>query len=158
MVNQVLVKALADARELSQLRLRGAAQALERVLPAGGVLLSAKLGHKASVQLRWPGVLVELDEAIGQTLTATPAADMFDQRPHAAELLTSRAKGRPVLSTVFVTPNGSRLRACIDAAAVVKVYSVKTRELLAISEPGQPAVLRANFQPLRLQDLSPRYQ
>lgn len=155
-----MTKALAAARQLAHRRLCGGARALESVLPIGGVLLSAKLARQVpvQVQLRWPGVLVELDAATGQVLNETPAADMFDLRPQAAGLLTSKANGRPVLSTVFYAPSGSRLRACIDAAGVVAVYSVKTKDLLAISEPGQPTELHASFQPLKPQDLSPRYQ
>lgn len=152
-------KAMDAAREVAEQRLQRGARALQGVVPVDGVLLSVKGTRKAAtvVQLVWPGVLRELDSS-GELITQVSAADMFDLCPQAAELITSKGKGRPVLSILFTSAQGSQLRASMDAAGVMCVHSVRTKELLAVSEPGQPTKLRADFQPLKPEDLRPRIQ
>lgn len=159
MNTDAVAKAIQAAREIAEQRLQRGARALQSVVPADGVLLSVKGTRKAAtvVQLMWPGVLRELDSS-GELIAQVPAADMFDLHPQSAELITSKAKGRPVLATLFISAQGSQLRASMDAAGVVCVHSVRTKELLAVSEPGEPTKLRADFQPLKPEDLRPRIQ
>jgi len=156
MSSDAMTKAIESARQVAEQRLRWGARALQNVVPANAVLLSTKGARKAAtfVELVWPGILRELDSS-GELIAQVPAADMFDMCPQAAELITNKAKGRPVLSTLFTSAQGSQLRACMDAAGVVCVHSVRTKELLAVSEPGEPFTLRAGFQPLKPEDLRP---
>ena len=83
---------------------------------------------------------------------------MHDLRPEAAALLMAKAQGRPVLHIECVTPLGSVLLAAMDAAGIVYVRSKRTKELLAISEAGEPAKLRADFYALKPEDLRPVFR
>lgn len=159
MNTDAVAKAIQAAREMAEQRLRWGARALQNVVPANAVLLSTKGARKAAtfVELVWPGTLRELDSS-GELIAQVSAADMFDMCPQAAELITSKAKGRPVLATLFTSAQGSQLRTSMDAAGVVCVHSVRTKDLLAVSEPGEPTKLRADFQPLKPEDLRPRIQ
>lgn len=154
MSQETMNKAIYAAQQAAQQRLLWCADALERACP-GGVLHSVKVPGKPHVLVRllWPGVLQELDTSTGEVLASTPAADMHDLRPEATALLMAKAQGRPVLRTECTTPLGVLL-GTIDAAGVVRVHS-KARELLAISEAGEPAKLRADFYVLKPEDLKP---
>lgn len=157
MTLDAMTKAMQSAREKAELRLRWGVEALQGVMPVGGVLLCAKGLRRGSglVQLVWPGILRQLD-ACGEVLAQTHAADMFDQQPQAAGLLMTKGNGRPVLRLEFISPPGTVLIASMDAAGVVYVRSKRTKELLAMSEPGEPAKLRADFQPIKPEDLRSR--
>lgn len=152
-----ITKAMDAALNAAEQRQRWGARELERLVPADGVLLSCRVSRTSNVlaQLVWPGILRELDSSTGEVLADTPVALMFELRPQAAALLMTRAKGKPVLRTEFWTPQGSKLIAYMDAAGVVYVRSARTKELLAVSEPGEPFTLRAGFQPLKPEDLRP---
>lgn len=157
MHNDAMTKAMQSALDVAQQRQQWGAAALQNVVPADGVLLSVKSMRQGGglEQLVWPGILRQLD-ASGVVLAQTHAADMFEQQPQAAALLMVKANGRPVRRTEFMSPQGSKLIAYMDAAGVLYVRSHRTKELLAVSEPGQPAKLRADFQPLKPEDLKPR--
>ena len=152
-----ITKAMDAALNAAELRQRWGARELERLVPSDGVLRSYRVSRTSNVlvQLVWPGILRELDTSTGEVLADTPVALMFELRPQAAALLMTRAKGKPVLCTEFWTPQGSKLIAYMDAAGVVCVRSARTKELLAVSEPGEPFRLRAGFQPLKPEDLRP---
>lgn len=157
MTNDAMTKAIDAARDAAEQRQRWGACELERLVPADGVLQSCRVSRTSNVlvQLVWPGILRELDTSTGAVLADTPVARMFVLRPQAAALLMTRAKGKPVLRTEFWTPQGSKLIAYMDAAGVACVRSARTKELLAVSEPGEPFTLRAGFQPLKPEDLRP---
>lgn len=157
MHSNAITKAMKYALEVAQERQQWGAAALQSVVPADGVLLSVKSMRQGGglEQLVWPGILRQLD-ASGEVLALTHAADMFDQQPQAAALLMAKGKGRPVLRLEFVSPPGTVLIAIMDAAGVVYVRSKRTRALLAVSEPGEPAKLRTDYQPLTPEDLKPR--
>lgn len=153
-----LFQAQEAARQLAQQRLRAGAKALAEVLPPEGVMLSARLRRQRGdvlALLCWPGTLLER-EAGGGGIVRTLAADMFHLRPDAAAALVSKAAGRPLHRAACTGPNGERLRATVDAACVVRVRGARSGVLLAMSEPGQPDVLAAAFEPLPPQDLAPR--
>lgn len=157
MSTNAMTKALDSARDAAEQRQRWGARELERQVPADGVLRSYRVSRTSNVlvQLVWPGILRELDTSTGEVLADTPVALMFELRPQAAALLMTKAKGKPVLRTEFWTPQGSKLIAHMDAAGVVCVRSARTKELLAVSAPGEPFTLRAGFQPLKPEDLRP---
>lgn len=62
------------------------------------------------------------------------------------------------LCRVFYRHAGATLKAVVYADGVVRVIGVKTRMLLAVSEPGKPGVLSASFEPLTAADLAPQIQ
>lgn len=152
-----ITKAMDAALNAAEQRQRWGARELERLVPADGVLLSCRVSRTSNVlaQLVWPGILRELDSSTGEVLADTPVALMFELRPQLAALLMARAKSQPVLRTEFWSPQGSKLITYMDAAGVVYVRSARTKELLAVSEPGEPFRLRAGFQPLKPEDLRP---
>jgi hypothetical protein len=140
-------------------RLRLAASTLNAAIPAHGVLFDRvmRVPGKAPVrvQFRWPGVLVVRDPLTEEIILESFAADMHQEAPAEAHFIVSKAKGRALKSCAFQPPQGARLRATVDASAVVRVHAVNGGPLLAESEPGRPTVLRAGFQSLALQDLQP---
>ena len=140
MSHNAMQKAMQAALQVAQQRLLWCSAALEKAVRPDGVLHSVKVPGKPRVLVRllWPGVLQELDTSTGEVLASTPAADMHDLRPEAAALLMAKAQGRPVLHIECVTPQGSVLLAAMDAAGIVYVRSKRTKELLAISEAGEP--------------------
>lgn len=154
-----LRKALAAAHAADARRLRLAASTLNAAIPAHGVLFDRvmRVPGKAPVrvQLRWPGVLVVRDPMSEEIILESFAADMHQEAPEAAQFLAGKARGRALKSCTFQPPQGARLRATVDAAAVVRVHAVNGGQLLAESEPGRPTVLRAGFQSLAPQDLMP---
>ena len=152
-------KALAAAHAADVRRLRLAASTLNAAIPAHGVLFDRvmRVPGKAPVrvQLRWPGVLVVRDPMSEEIILESFAADMHQEAPEAAQFLASKAKGRALKSCAFQPPQGARLRATVDAAAVVRVHAVNGGPLLAESEPGRPTLLRGGFQSLAPQNLLP---
>ena len=157
MTRDAMRDAIEAAQQAAQQRLLWCADALGKACP-GGVLLSARVPSRAHVlaRLLWPGVLQELDTSTGEVLASTHAADMHDLRPEAAALLMAKARGRAVLRAECATPLGL-LVGTMDAAGVARVHS-KGRELLAISEAGEPAKLRADFYALKPEDLRPVFR
>lgn len=158
-VDSPLHKALAASRAADMRRLRLAASTLNAAIPAHGVLFDRvmRVPGKAPVrvQFRWPGVLVVRDPLSEEIILESFAADMHQEAPAEAHFMVSKAKGRALKSCTFQPPQGARLRATVDASAVVRVHAVSGGPLLAESEPGRPTVLRAGFQSLALQDLQP---
>lgn len=159
--DNALSKALAAARDAARLRLQRGAECLAATMPADGVLFSAlwrRVGHApVRVTLLWPGWLLEADPDSGEIIAETDAADMHAHRPEAAAFVVRRALGKPLRQVNYQPPQAERLRVSIDACCVVRIHSLKTHELLAESEPGQPRVLRADFVPLTPADLAPRF-
>lgn len=153
-------KALAASHAADARRLRRAASTLNAAIPAHGVLFDRvmRVPGKAPVrvQLRWPGVLVVRDPLSEEIILESFAADMYQEAPEEARFVVSKAKGRALKSCTFQPPQGARLRATVDAAAVVRVYAISDGALLAESEPGRPTVLRNGFQSLIFADLEPR--
>lgn len=58
-------------------------------------------------------------------------------------------------TAVCTGPNGEGLRCRFDRAGILRVFSKKNEELLAVSAPGNPAVLATNFDPLPAARLRP---
>lgn len=154
-----LEKALAASHDADKRRLRLAAKALNSAIPAHGVLFDRvmRVPGKAPVwvQFRWPGVLVVRDPLSEEIILESFAADMHQEAPAEAHFMVSKAKGCALKSCTFQPPQGARLRATVDASAVVRVHAVSGGTLLAESEPGCPNVLRAGFQSLTPRDLYP---
>ena len=150
-------KALAASQAADMRRLRLAASALNSAVPAHGLLFDRVMRvpgrTPVRVQLRWPGVLVVRDPLSEEIILESFAADMHQEAPAEAHFMVSKAKGRALKSCTIQPPQGARLRATVDASAVVRVHAVSGGPLLAESEPGRPTVLRAGFQSLALQDL-----
>ena len=63
--------------------------------------------------------------------------------------------GAVVVTAVCIGPNGEGLRCRFDRAGILRVSSKKTGALLAVSAPGNPAVLSADFDPLPADRLRP---
>ena len=63
--------------------------------------------------------------------------------------------GAVVVTTVCTGPNGEGMRCRFDRAGILRVSSKKTGALLAVSAPGNPAVLSAGFEPLPADRLRP---
>ena len=66
--------------------------------------------------------------------------------------LTAGAVVSPVVCT---GPNGEVLRCRFERDGILRIYSKKTDELLAVSTPGSPAALSADFEPLPAARLRP---
>ena len=155
-----MAKALAAARESAQQCLQAAADALALKMPADGVMCSSlwrRPGCKpVSVLVLWPCWIVEAEPGSGKLISETHIADLHAKRPETAAYLQRMADGGPAKSMFLAPPQSRRQRVTADALCVVRVHDAKTGELRAESEPGQPGVLRAGFEPLTPADLAPR--
>ena len=58
-------------------------------------------------------------------------------------------------TAVCIGPNGEGLRCRFERDGILRVSSKKTGALLAVSAPGNPAVLSADFDPLPADRLRP---
>ena len=67
----------------------------------------------------------------------------------------SLTAGAVVSPAVCIGPNGEGLRCQFDRAGILRVSSKKTGALLAVSTPGNPAALSADFDPLPANSLRP---
>lgn len=63
--------------------------------------------------------------------------------------------GAVVSPAVCTGPNGEGLRCRFERDGILRIYSKKNEELLAVSAPGNPAVLFAAFEPLPADRLRP---
>ena len=63
--------------------------------------------------------------------------------------------GAVVVTAVCTGPNGEFLRCRFKRDGILRIYSKKTDELLAVSTPGSPAALSADFEPLPAARLRP---
>lgn len=155
-----MAQALAASRDNAQVRLQTGAEHLATKLPTDGVVCSSlwrQPGHKpVSVLVLWPCWVLEIEPGSGAIIAETHIAELHARRPFTATFLRRMAEGGPAKSVVFCPPQSGRQRVTVDALCVVRVYDVKTGELRAESEPGQPTVLRAGFEPLTPADLAPR--
>lgn len=159
--NDVMGKAQAEAREHAAQRLRWGARALqEEAMRKGGLLMAVHRRRNSLEQalLFWPGTVQVLEIGSGKLIADLLALDLQRLRPDLVELFTSKARERPVLSSPFTSPHGTRLRASLSVQGVVTVYSQANKQMLAMSEPWQPAVLRSDFQLFRPEDMRPRIQ
>lgn len=155
-----LNKALAAAHDSAQQCLQAAAAALALKVSTDGVICSGLLrkpGCKpVSVLVLWPCWVLELEPGTGTIIAETHIAELQAKRPDTAAFLQRMAAGGPAKSMFLHPAQSRRQRATLDAACVLRVHDAKTGELRAESEPGQPGVLRAGFEPLTPADLAPR--
>ena len=63
--------------------------------------------------------------------------------------------GAVPVTAVCIGPNGEGLRCRFERDGILRVSSKKTGALLAVSAPGNPAVLSADFDPLPADRLRP---
>ena len=63
--------------------------------------------------------------------------------------------GAVPVTAVCIDPNGEGLRCRFERDGILRVSSKKTGALLAVSAPGNPAVLSADFDPLPADRLRP---
>ena len=63
--------------------------------------------------------------------------------------------GAVVSPAVCAGPNGEIMRCRFERDGILRIYSKKTDELLAVSAPGNPAALSADFEPLPAARLRP---
>ena len=63
--------------------------------------------------------------------------------------------GAVAATAVCTGPNGEGLRCRFERDGILRVSSKKTGALLAVSAPGNPAVLSADFDPLPTDRLRP---
>lgn len=63
--------------------------------------------------------------------------------------------GAVPVTVVCIGPNGEGLRCRFERDGILRVSSKKTGALLAVSAPGNPAVLSADFDPLPADRLRP---
>lgn len=155
-----MAKALAAARDSAQQCLQAAAEVLAAKMPADGVMCSSlwrQTGRKpVSVLVLWPCWVLELEPGTGTIIAETHIAELQAQRPDTAAFLQRTVGSGPAKSVFLYPPQSRRQRITVDALCVVRVHDAKTGELRAESEPGQPGVLRAGFEPLTPEDLAPR--
>lgn len=155
-----MAKALAAARDSAQQCLQAAADVLASKMPPDGVMCSSlrrRSGHKpVTVLVLWPCWVVELEPGTGTIIAETHIAELEAKRPDTAAFLQRTAESGPARSMLLYPPQSRRQRASIDALCVVRVHDTKTGELRAVSDPGKPCVLRADFDPLTPADLAPR--
>ena len=153
-------KALAAARESAQQCLQAAADALALKMPVDGVMCSRlwrRSGCKpVSVLVLWPCWVLELEPGTGSIIAETHIAELQAKRPETAAFLQRMAGGDPAKSVFLHPAQSRRQRVTVDALCVLRVRDTTTGELRAESEPGQPCVLRAGFEPLTPADLVPR--
>ena len=160
-VNDAMAKAQAEAREHAAQRLRWGARALEEeAMRKGYLLMAVQRTRHAPEQglLYWPGTVQVLEIASGSLLAELPAADLQRLRPDLMELFIAKARDKPILGSAFTSPHGTRLRASLSVQGVVTVYSQVSKQMLAMSEPWQPGVLRSDFQLFRPEYMRPRIQ
>lgn len=155
-----MAKALAAAHDSAQHCLQAAAAALALKVSADGVICSGLLrkpGCKpVSVLVLWPCWVLELEPGTGTIIAETHIAELQAKRPDTAAFLQRMAEGGPAKSMFLHPAQSRRQRAMVDALCVLRVRDTTTGELRAESEPGQPSVLRACFEPLTPADLAPR--
>lgn len=155
-----MAKALAAARDSAQHCLQAAADALALKIAADGVMCSSlwrRSGRKpVTVLVLWPCWVLEVEPGTGTIIAETHIAELQAKRPETAAFLRRVCEGGPAKSTYHYPPQSRRQRVTVDALCVVRVHDAKTGELRAESEPGQPGVLRAGFEPLTPADLAPR--
>ena len=153
-------KALAAARESAQQCLQAAADALALKMPVDGVMCSRlwrRSGCKpVSVLVLWPCWVLELKPGTGTIVAETHIAELQARRPNTAAFRQRTVESGPAKSVFLYPPQSRQQRVTVDALCVVRVHDAKTGELRAESEPGQPGVLRAGFEPLTPADLAPR--
>lgn len=153
-------KALAAAHDSAQHCLQAAAAAIGEKVSGDGVICSSLWrvsGRKpVSLLVLWPCWVLELEPGTGTIIAETHIAELQTKRPDTAAYLRRMAEGAPAKSMFLYPPQSRRQRVTVDALCVLRVYDVKTGELRAESEPGQPGVLRAGFEPLTPADLAPR--
>lgn len=158
--SQPLAKAIGAARESAQHRLQLAAAALAQKMPPDGVMCSSlwrRPGRKpVSVLVLWPCWVLEVEPGSGNLIAETHVAELPAKRPETAAYLQRVAEGGPAKAMSLCPPQSRRQRATVDALCVIRVFDAITGELRAESEPGQPGVLRAGFEPLTPADLAPR--
>ncbi len=160
-VSDTMAKAQAEAREHAAQRLCWGARALnEEAMRKGYLLMAVQRTRHAPEQglLYWPGTVQVLEIASGSLLAELPAADLQRCRPDLMELFIAKARDKPILGSAFTSPHGTRLRASLSVQGVVTVYSQVSKQMLAMSEPWQPGVLRSDFQLFRPEDMRPRIQ
>ena len=63
--------------------------------------------------------------------------------------------GAVVSPAICAGPNGERMRCRFDRDGILRVFSKKNEELLAVSAPGNPTALSADFEPLPAARLRP---
>lgn len=63
--------------------------------------------------------------------------------------------GEVVPPAICTGPNGEFLRCRFERDGILRIYSKKTGALLAVSDPGNPAALSADFEPLPAARLRP---
>ena len=63
--------------------------------------------------------------------------------------------GAVVSPAICAGPNGEIMRCRFERDGILRIYSKKTDELLAVSTPGSPAALSADFEPLPAARLRP---
>ena len=63
--------------------------------------------------------------------------------------------GAVVVTAVCTGPNGEFLRCRFERDGILRIYSKKNGALLAVSDPGNPAVLSPDFEPLPADRLRP---
>ncbi len=155
-----MAKAIAAARDSAQHCLQAAAAALALKMPADGVMYSSlwrQPGRKpVTLLMLWPCWVLEVEPGTGEIIAETHIAELQVKRPETAAFLRRTAEGGPVKSVFHYPPQSRRQRFTVDALCVLRVHDAKTGELRAESEPGQPGVLRAGFEPLTPADLAPR--
>ena len=155
-----LEKALAAARDSAQQCLQAVADAMALKASADGVMCSSlwrQPGRKpVSVLVLWPCWVLELEPGTGAIIAETHIAELQAKRPHTATFLQRMAESGPAKSVLLYPPQSRRQRGTVDALCVLRVHDAKTGELRAESEPGQPGMLRAGFEPLTPADLAPR--
>lgn len=155
-----MAKAIAAAHESAQHCLQAAADALALKVPADGVMCSIlwrRPVHKpVTVLVLWPCWVLEVEPGTGTIIAETHIAELQAKRPDTAAFLQRPAESGPAKSMFLYPPQSRRQRVTVDVLCVVRVHDAKTGELRAESEPGQPGVLRAGFEPLTPADLAPR--
>lgn len=153
-------KAISAARDSAQQCLQAAAAAMASKVSADGAICSGLLrkpGCKpVSVLVLWPCWVLELEPGSGTIIAETHIAELQAKRPDTAAFLQRMAEGGPAKSMFLHPAQSRRQRAMVDALCVLRVRDTTTGELRAESEPGQPSVLRACFEPLTPADLAPR--
>ena len=159
-VPSAMEKALGAARESSLLCLQAAAELLAAKMSTEGVICSSlwrRSGRKpVSVLVLWPCWVLEVKPGTGTIIAETHIVELQLNRPDTAAFLQRTAESGPAKSVFLYPPQSRRQRVTVDALCVVRVHDAKTGELRAESEPGQPSVLRAGFEPLTPADLAPR--
>ena len=155
-----MAKAIAAAHDSAQHCLQAAAAALALKVSADGAIccgLLRKPGCKpVSVLVLWPCWVLELEPGTGTIIAETHIGELQAKRPDTAAFLQRMAEGGPAKSMFLHPAQSRRQRATVDALCVLRVLDATTGELRAESEPGQPSVLRAGFEPLAPADLALR--